>query len=71
MHKKFDFRESFRDAVLLGFFRGAFANLSRPAFWLLRKNVRLQFCTLFIIQVFEAAQLRLQCLRSKHLHLSD
>ena len=41
--KKFDFRESFRDAVLLGSFRVAFANLSRPAFWLSRKNVRLQF----------------------------
>ena len=42
--KKFDFWESFRNTSSYRGFRGVFANLSRPAFCLLQKQV---VCSLY------------------------
>ena len=55
MHKKFDFRESFRDAVLLGFFREPFATCVLA----FAKECEITVCTLFIIEVLEAAHVSL------------
>ena len=53
--RKLAFVKAFVTLVLIGCFRGAFANLSRPALWLSRKH-EFTVYTLFITEAFEVAQ---------------
>jgi len=53
MYKKFAFRKRFRDTVLLGGFRGAFATCALA----FAKECQITACAFFITEVFEAAHL--------------